>query len=319
MASDTDPTVMSGGILPSMGGAMRIGSRKFFIAEACEYHDSFLSFFPKIGVILNLEMDHGDYFGGEAGLRQSFRQFAELIPSDGLLVINSEIKGLDEITNGLECKILTFGSNGEICACDVKFSPDGCSFCRIEGLGQLTLGVPGDHNISNALAAIAVARHFDLPFDKAAEALATFGGAERRFQRKGQFNGAEVIDDYAHHPTEVSATIQAARNMEHNRLWVIFQPHTHERTAKFLDEFAGALQGADEVIILDIYRPAGREQEKAVVHARDLVSKTGGNCRYAPNFEEAAARVRDELVKGDIVITMGAGDVNKLGGMITAF
>jgi len=104
--------------------------------------------------------------------------------------------------------------------------------------------------------------------------------------------------------------------MEHNRLWVVFQPHTHERTAKFLGEFAGALQGADEVIILDIYRPAGREQEKAVVHARDLVNKIGGNCRYAPDFEEAAACVRDNLAKGDIVITMGAGDVNKLGGMI---
>ncbi|MCL2620894.1 MAG: UDP-N-acetylmuramate--L-alanine ligase [Defluviitaleaceae bacterium] len=316
MAADADPTVMSGGILPSMGGAMRIGGRKFFIAEACEYHDSFLNFFPKIGIILNLEMDHGDYFGGEAGLRQSFRRFAELIPADGLLIINNEITGLDEIVSGLNCEVLTFGSGGEVCACDVEFSVDGCSFCRIDGLGKLALGVPGTHNISNALAAIAVARHFDLPFEKMSEALSVFKGADRRFQRKGQLNGAEIVDDYAHHPTEVSATIGAARNMEHNRLWVIFQPHTHERTAKFLDEFAGALRGADEVIILDIYRPAGREQEQATVHAQDLARKIDANCNYAPDFEWAVAYVRKNLKKGDIAITMGAGDVNRLGDMI---
>ena len=309
MGANANPTVMSGGILPSMGGAMRIGGRKFFIAEACEYHDSFLNFFPKVGIILNLEMDHGDYFGGEVGLRQSFRKFAELIPADGLLIINNEIPKLDEIVDGLVCQVLTFGVGGDICASDIQFFPDGGSLSHIDGLGQLALGVPGAHNISNALAAIATARHFDLPFEAISKALQDFKGANRRFQRKGQINGAEIIDDYAHHPTEVSATIQAARNMKHNRLWVIFQPHTHERTAKFLDEFARALRGADEVIILDIYRPAGREQEQAMVHAKDLVRKIDANCNYAPDFEWARVYMRKNLKKGDIAIVMGAGDI----------
>ncbi|MCL2854656.1 MAG: UDP-N-acetylmuramate--L-alanine ligase [Defluviitaleaceae bacterium] len=315
-AADADPTVMSGGILPSMGGAMRLGGRKFFIAEACEYHDSFLHFSPYVGIILNLEMDHGDYFGGEAGLRASFRNFAKRIPAHGLLIINNEIAGLDEIVGGLDCEIITFGEGGDIFASNAEFGVDGRSVCQIEGVGQLSLGVPGAHNISNALSAIAVARHFGLPFVKAAQALSGFTGALRRFQHKGQFNGAIIIDDYAHHPTEVSATIQAARNMAHNRLWIIFQPHTHERTAKFLYDFANALHAADNVIITDIYRPAGREQEQASVHAKDLVAKIGSNCHYAPNFQWAADFVRNNLVKGDICITMGAGDITRIGDMI---
>jgi len=290
MQADCDPTVMSGGILPSMGGAMRIGSdRKYFIAESCEYHNSFLKFYPFVGIILNLEMDHSDYFGDEAGLRASFRNFAKKIPESGALIINKKISKFDEITEGLDCQIITFGA-----------MPLG-----------FDMAVPGTHNVENAQAAMAVARFFGLDEKKTKKTLQNFTGAKRRFEKMGMFNDAHIIDDYAHHPTEVAATLNAARELKPSRLWVIFQPHTHNRTAEFLQEFAHALNLADEIIITDIYRPAGREEEKAEVHATDLVKLTK-NALHLPNFDEVVKHLKAELRAGDMAITMGAGDVNKI-------
>ncbi|MCL2752575.1 MAG: UDP-N-acetylmuramate--L-alanine ligase [Defluviitaleaceae bacterium] len=295
IGANADPTVMSGGVLPSMGGAMRIGGEKYFIAEACEYHDSFLKFFPHIGIILNIEMDHGDYFDGEAGLRRSFRAFAEKIPQNGALIINEEVRNLHEITDDLKCQVITFGAHD---------------------LGY-TLAVPGLHNVSNANAAVAVARHCGLGEDKITKALQGFTGAKRRFEKKGTYNGAQIIDDYAHHPTEVEATLNAAKSLAGTkRLWVAFQPHTHNRTSEFLNEFAKALEIADEIIVLDIYRPAGREEEQANIHAKDLVAKIyNSNCRYADSFEKAVEYAKKGLTPGDILITMGAGDVCLLSEM----
>ncbi|MDR2166243.1 MAG: UDP-N-acetylmuramate--L-alanine ligase [Clostridiales bacterium] len=294
MAAEADPTVMNGGVLPAMGGTMRIGgNRKYFIAEACEYHDSFLQFHPFIGIILNIEMDHSDYFGNEAGLRASFRKFAELIPPDGLLIINHEIHEIHEIVDGLDCQVLTYGE---------------------ERLG-FSLNVPGEHNISNAKAAILAARFCGLDEGKIAHALQGFTGALRRFERKGRFNDAEIIDDYAHHPTEVSATLQAAKSLNPARIWAIFQPHTPGRTAEFLDEFAESLRIADEVLILDIYKPAGREEDESPIHAKDLAAKIPQS-RYIPSFEAAAKHLAEHLAPGDMAITMGAGDVHKVAEML---
>ena len=290
MQADCDPTVMSGGFLPSMGGAMRIGtSKEYFIAESCEYHNSFLKFFPFVGVILNLEMDHLDYFGGIKGLRASFRSFAEKIPAEGALIINKSIDGYKEITDGLLCKVILFGDD------ELGFD----------------LSIPGAHNIQNAQAALAVAKHFALDSAKVEYALKNFTGAHRRFQKKGMYNDALIIDDYAHHPTEVEATLTAARELSPARLWVVFQPHTHNRTHNFLNEFAQALLLADEIIVPDIYKPAGREEERAIVHSKNIVSLTGRGV-YLPDFDDIVAHLKANLQPNDLVITMGAGNVYKV-------
>ena len=325
MAADKDPTVMNGGVLPSMGGALRIGSRDFIIVEACEYNDSFLKFHPNIGIILNLEMDHSDYFANINALRASFRGFVQRIPEDGLLVINGGIEDVEQIHNGLNCNKSFFGINtthqyiDNVCFDD--FGHGRFDICSDSGkLGEIVLKVPGHHNIQNALAAIYTALHCGIDFNTIATALTGFTGAVRRFQHIGQYNGANIVDDYAHHPTEVAATIQAARNVAHNRLWVVFQPHTRERTAEFLNEFAKELAHADELVILDIFNPAGREEEHCKVHATDLaelaIKENSANCNYLPSFDICVDFLKQNIDKGDLVITMGAGDVHKVAEIL---
>ena len=318
MAADKDPTVMNGGILPSMGGALRIGNRNIIIAEACEYHDSFLKFWPHIGIILNIEMDHSDYFANIDGLTASFKKFAQKIPHDGLLVINNSIINAPKIASGLGCIVHSFGEKGDIAAINIRHSAQGYPIFDVimaEGkrLGEIALKVPGNHNIQNAMAAICAALHCNIGFSTIAAALSRFTGPMRRFQHIGQLNGATIVDDYAHHPTEVVATIQAAKKMPHNRLWVVFQPHTRARTMEFLDEFAEALVNADEIIVLDIYNPAGREEERYNVHSKDIVAKIDtANCRHLPDFDTCTHFLTQHIVDGDLVITMGAGDVHKI-------
>ena len=325
MSAQTDPTVMSGGILPAMGGAMRIGKRDVFIAEACEYHNSFLKLFPDIALVLNMEMDHSDYFSDVNALEHSFHGFAERVPADGMLVINGQIEGLQQIIKGLDCNICVFGEGGDIWAENISFNDLGCgSFdaCDKSGkIGRISLAVPGEYNIQNAIAAIACALHFGIDFDMIARGLKDFTGANRRFQRMGYCNGAVVIDDYAHHPTEVAVTIRAAKNIPHDRLWAVFQSHTNTRTLEFLEEFADSLALADEIIVLDIFNPAGREEEGCPVHAGDLVDKIRSykpNCRYLPGFDEAAEFLMENVKPDDMIIIMGAGSVGELARRITA-
>ena len=318
MAADRNPTVMNGGILPSIGGALRIGGREVIIAESCEYHNSFLKFWPYIGIILNIEMDHSDYFTNINELTASFKKFAQKIPHDGLLVINTGILDASKITSSLDCAVLSFGEKGDIAATNIRHSAQGHPIFDIitaegEILGEIVLKVPGNHNIQNAMAAICAALHCDIDFSTIAAALSRFTGPMRRFQHIGQFNGAIIVDDYAHHPTEVAATIQAAKKMPRNRLWVVFQPHTRARTVEFLDEFAEALAGADEIIVLDIYNPVGREEERYNVHSKDIVAKIDTtNCRHLPDFDTCTHFLAQHIVDGDLVITMGAGDVHKI-------
>jgi len=311
MVADKDPTVMNGGVLPSMGGAVRLGAHDVMIAEACEYHDSFLHFSPNIGIILNIEMDHSDYFADIHALRKSFAKFAQKIPHDGLLVINSDI-----LLEGFDCSVCTFGQHGHVFVQNVQIDKQGHSnfdvYNKTDKLGKISLQVPGDHNIQNAIAAISCALHCEIDFADIVAALSRFTGAQRRFQRIGHCNGAIVIDDYAHHPTEVAATINAAKNMPHRRLWVVFQPHTHARTYQFLDEFAKSLAAADEIIILDIYKPIGRG-EGQLIHAKDLANKIkNANCRYLTSFDACSDFLKKHIAQDDLVITMGAGDINKL-------
>ena len=320
LKAEADPTLSVGGILKSIGGNIRIGHSDYFVTEACEYTNSFLSFFPKIGIILNVEEDHLDFFKDIHDIRNSFHRFAALLPADGTLIVNGEIPELHTITDCLNCRVITYGGCAlyDYYAEDITYSDTGCAsfrLCRKDGTDlPVTLGVPGEHNIYNAMAAIALADLFAIDPSKIREALADFHGTDRRFEYKGEVNGFTIIDDYAHHPTEITATLHAAANYPHKTLWCIFQPHTFTRTKAFMTEFAKALSLADNVILADIY-PA-RETDNLGISSETLqgeIQKLGKTCYYFPSFDEIEKFILKNCQPGDLLITMGAGDIVNIG------
>ncbi len=315
-----DPTISVGGILQAIGGNIRVGNSGTFITEACEYTNSFLNFFPKIGVILNIEEDHLDFFKDLEDIRHSFHQFTALLPSDGTLVINGDITDYPEIYRDLDCHVITYGSSP-----DFDYSADHIlhdekghvSFDLIkygEAAARIQLSVTGDHNVSNALASIATAELLDIPMESIQKGLLSFTGTDRRFEYKGTLNGVTIIDDYAHHPTEIQATLKAAKYYPHKSLWCIFQPHTYTRTKAFFHEFAEALSHTDHLVLADIY--AARETDTLGISSRDLaaeVQKLGTDVHYFPSFAEIEDFVKSHCVSGDLLITMGAGNVVDIG------
>ena len=319
IAADTDPTISVGGVLKDIGGNIRVGASELFVTEACEYTDSFLSFFPKVGVVLNIEEDHLDFFRDLDEIRASFRRFARLIPKDGLLIINGAIPRLSEITDGLSCRVATFGSSPEndYFFTDIAHDDTARASFVLHFHGKelpVRLGVPGEHNIANAAAALALADHLDLDMERAAESLHGFTGTDRRFEYKGELHGVTIIDDYAHHPTEIEATLKAAANYPHRTLWCVFQPHTYSRTKAFFHDFARALSHADHVILADIY--AARETDTLGVSSALLcqeIRDLGTDCRYFPSFEEIEKFILENCIPGDLLITMGAGNVVNIG------
>ncbi len=320
LAAGMDPTLSIGGILESIHGNMRIGRSGLFVTEACEYTNSFLRFFPKVGLILNIEADHLDFFKDIDDIRASFRKFAQLIPEDGALIINADIDRVGEITEGLSCRIITFGTKPEADyhAADISYDDRANGTFRLRRFGQdggiITLGVPGAHNIMNALAALALSDLLEVDPQAAQKALAAFHGTTRRFEYKGQVNGVTIVDDYAHHPTAVTATLTTARKIPHRTLWCVFQPHTYTRTKAFLHEFAEALCLADKVILTDIY--AARETDTLGVSSADiqaLIQKNGKECFYFHTFEEIEKFILKNCINGDLLITMGAGNVVNIG------
>ena len=319
LAADTDPTLSIGGILPSICGNIRVGNSPLFVTEACEYTNSFLSFFPKIGIILNIEEDHMDFFKDLQDIRESFRKFASLLPEDGTLIINGDIENLEELTGSLKCRVITYGSDA---SCDYypeeitfdEFARPSYCLCRKGTRRNFTLGVSGRHNVYNSMAAIALADILNIPDDRVRESLASFHGTDRRFQLKGECDGVTIIDDYAHHPTEISATLSAAANFPHKKLWCVFQPHTYTRTKAFLSQFAASLSAADHVVLADIY--AAREKNLLGISSKDLqkeLLKLGVKCDYFPSFEETENFLKKNYSPGDLLITMGAGDVVNIG------
>ena len=318
--ADLDPTISVGGILKAIGGNIRVGNSGTFLTEACEYTNSFLHFFPKIGVILNIEEDHLDFFRDLEDIRHSFRQFAALLPSDGTLVINGDIKDYEEICSGLDCHIITYGSspNLDYSSSAIRYDRHGhVSFELLkkgESTGRVALSVTGDHNVSNALAAVAVAELMDISADTIQKGLLSFTGTDRRFEHKGTFNGVTVVDDYAHHPTEIAATLKAAQHSPHNAVWCVFQPHTYTRTKAFFHEFAEALTHADHLILADIY--AARETDTLGVSSEALAEeakKLGTDAVYLPTFAAIEAFLKEHCRPGDLLITMGAGDIVTVG------
>lgn len=316
-----DPTISVGGILEAIGGNIRIGHSEHFITEACEYTNSFLKFFPTVGLILNIEEDHMDFFKDLADIRHSFRNFAELIPAHGTLIINGDIENYEEITKGLSCRVLTYALDNP----DADFTADNISFDEMgrgsfdalvagEKKGHFTLGVVGRHNISNTLACLALASLYDINENTIQKALTAFHGTERRFEYKGECQGFTIIDDYAHHPTEIAATLSSAEKYPHKTLWCVFQPHTYTRTRAFLKDFAKSLSMADKIILADIY--AAREQDPGDISSRDLaeeINKLGKDVYYISDFQEIEKFILKNLVDGDLLITMGAGNIVEIG------
>ena len=320
LEADLDPTISVGGILKAIGGNIRVGNSGTFITEACEYTNSFLNFFPKISVILNIEEDHLDFFKDLEDIRHSFRQFTSLLPEDGTLVINGEIKDHQEIYQGLPCRVVTYGPGADYdySASNISYDENGHVsfdlFRRGEYADHIVLSVTGDHNVSNALSAIAVADLLDIPMDVTKKGLFSFTGTDRRFEYKGEWNGVTIVDDYAHHPTEIEATLKAAQHSPHNAVWCVFQPHTYTRTKAFFHEFAEALSHADHLVLADIY--AARETDTLGISSKDLAdeaAKLGTDTHYFPDFEQIEAFLKENCRPGDLLITMGAGDVVTIG------
>lgn len=320
LAADTDPTISVGGKLSSIGGNIRVGGSDVFLTEACEYTNSFLNFHPKYSIILNIEEDHMDFFKDIQDIRNSFRKFAKNTAKDGVLILNSGIADLEEISSGLEEKVVTFGINGseDYTAADITYNEFACpSFtyvCGQKACGYVTLNVPGKHNVSNALSAIAFAKEAGFDDDTIIRGLESFHGTDRRFQYKGKLGEITVIDDYAHHPTEICATLTAARNYPHNRIVCVFQPHTYTRTKAFWNDFASALSLADVVILADVY--AARETDTLGICSEDLaaeIRKLGTESYYFPSFSAIEKFLLEKCMNKDLLITMGAGDVYRIG------
>ncbi|HJB29259.1 MAG TPA: UDP-N-acetylmuramate--L-alanine ligase [Candidatus Blautia faecavium] len=320
LENDSDPTISVGGILPAIHGNIRVGKSQIFLTEACEYTNSFLSFFPKISIILNMDADHLDFFKDIEDIRHSFRRFAQLLPSDGTLIINADTPAYETVVKDLPCQVITYGLEHEAqyTASSISYDAFGhASFTVLENgvpIGTYRLCVPGIHNVSNALSAIITGRLLGIRDEVIALGLEHFTGTDRRFQKKGEIAGVTVIDDYAHHPTEIEATLHAASNYPHKKIWCVFQPHTYTRTKALLPEFAKALTLADHVVLADIY--AARETDTLGISSADLqkcIQDLGTPCEYFSTFDEIENYLLENCTQGDLLITMGAGDVVKIG------
>lgn len=320
LAAELDPTISVGGILKAIGGNIRVGGSKVFVTEACEYTNSFLHFFPKIGVILNIDEDHLDFFKDLNDIRNSFHKFAGLLPEDGILIINGEIPDLDGITEGLKCQTIRYGSNSSMdySATNISHNNLGeASFDLVKSgtfVDRISLSVNGDHNVSNALAAIVAADILGVPLEAIKTGLKEFHGTNRRFELKGEVNGITIIDDYAHHPTEIAASLTAAHNYPHKDIWCVFQPHTYTRTKALFPEFVEALMNADHIVLADIY--AARETDTLGISSKDIadaLKERGCDAYYFSSFEEIEDFCIGKCHKGDLLITMGAGDVVNIG------
>ena len=320
LKNDLDPTISVGGILPLIGGNIRVGQSEIFITEACEYTNSFLDFTPKISVILNIEEDHLDFFKDLDHIMDSFKRFARKLPKDGTLVINGEIDNHQRITEGLDCNVITYGRSG-----DFHYTADNISHSerahasfdllkKGQFIDRITLSVPGEHNVSNALASIATGEILGLSIEEIKSAIVIFSGTDRRFEYKGNFNGVDVIDDYAHHPTEVVATLSAVTHYPHKELWCVFQPHTYTRTKALFNDFVEVLSAVDHLILTDIY--AAREKNTIGITSLDLLEKIkekGTDVHYFSSFVKAEDFLKKNCLPGDLLITMGAGNVVDIG------
>ena len=316
MAAQADPTVMIGGTLPLLHSGYRVGRGDTIILESCEYCNSFLNFFPTVAVILNVEADHLDFFKDLADIEHSFHAFADLVPQRGYIISNADDPGAREAVKGLSHPVFTFGiadPDADCTAHNVAFH-DGCPtfdvVIRGETYAHVELHIAGRHNILNSLAAASAAYVLGLPGSAVEEGLATFHGAGRRFERKGTFHGADVFDDYAHHPAELHALLTTAQSMGYERVICAFQPHTYTRTKALFDDFVRELQLPDVTILAEIY--AAREKNDIGISSQDLAAKIPGAV-YCSTLDQVADQLAKLARPGDLILTVGAGDIFRAG------
>lgn len=309
MAADWDPTVMIGGYLPLLNAGHRVGQGDTIVLESCEYCDSFLNFSPTLAVILNVEADHLDFFKDLADVEKSFRKFAQL-STKGILA-NADDPHVVETLTGLD--YVSFGLCEQNAVHPVNVSADwrhmdvvcdGKHYCHVD------LKVIGKHNALNALAAVGAAWMLGVPGKDVTAGLSTFHGADRRMQYKGSFNGADVYDDYAHHPDELRATIEAVRTMGYDRVVIAFQPHTYTRTKALFDDFVRELGKADHLVLAEIY--AARERNTVGISSMDLQALIPGS-HYCKTLPEVTQYLRSIAKPGDLILTVGAGDIFRAG------
>ena len=316
MAAEKDPTVMIGGALPLLGSGHRIGGGDTIIAESCEYCNSFLSFHPTVAVLLNVEADHLDFFKDLADVERSFRAFADLVPERGHVVANFDDAGVRETMAGYSRSLFTFSMHDAACDCyaaNLSLTHGLPRFditVRGEKYASVALKVGGAHNVSNALAAASAAYLLGVEGSAVSEGLGSFTGAKRRFEYKGEYRGAKIFDDYAHHPGELHALLSMARELGYKRIVCAFQPHTYSRTHALAGDFIRELKSADCVVLAEIY--AAREQNDVGISSKDLAEKIPGAV-YCPTLERTAETLRSIAREGDLILTVGAGDIYKAG------
>lgn len=319
-----DPSIQVGAFLNTLDGNYKIGKSEHFIIEACEYVESFLKFSPKAEIILNIDNDHLDYFKNFDNIKNAFVKYVKLLPNDGLLVVNADDKNCLDLQQFTTAKTVTYGienKDADFYADNISFDNDGFAnfdvYKNKEFYCKISLSVPGMHNILNALSCIALCDSYNIESKDIQSALKKFTGAHRRFEFKGKINGASIYDDYGHHPTEITATATSVSNKNHNKSWVVFQPHTYSRTKNLLDDFAKALLNFDNIIVLDIY--AARETNTYNISSEDLVNKIislGKDAKYIPTFDECVSYLKENVKENDIVLTLGAGTVTQIGPML---
>ncbi len=315
MAAQRDPTVMIGGTLPLLQAGHRVGKGDTIVLESCEYYNSFHSFSPTIAVVLNIEADHLDFFKDLEDVKASFRKFASLVPENGYIIANADDKNTMDALEPLGRKLVTFGlsKKADVSAENIEQKGAQTEFDIIhkgEFFTHVSLRVPGLHNVKNALAATAAAICLGIDPTAVTYGLAGFTGAGRRFEFKGKYNGADVYDDYAHHPGELKALLDAVEPLGYKRIIVVFQPHTYSRTKALFNDFVQQLRRPDLAYLAEIY--AARESDTLGISSADL-AKEIPNALHFPSFEEIEKSLRITAAPGDIILTVGAGDVYKLG------
>ena len=318
MAAGMDPTVMIGGTLPLLGAGHRVGHGDTIILESCEYCNSFLSFHPTVAVILNIEADHLDFFKDLEDVEHSFRSFADLVPENGLIVANRDDENTMHTLEGETRPVLTFGlEEGDVHTANLTWEKGLPSFdiiCHGALFTRVSLKVPGMHNVKDALAAAAAAIALKVPPRAVAEGLGAFRGAGRRFEHKGTCNGAEVYDDYAHHPGELKALLDTAEHLGYERVICAFQPHTYSRTKALFDDFVEVLKTPDVTLLAEIF--AAREVNECGISSKDLADRIPGS-RYFATLEELTAHLKEIARPGDLILTVGAGNIYTVGEALT--
>ena len=319
--SGIDHTIVIGGEVTSLGGNARNGAGPYVVAEADESDGSFLKFYPHLAVVTNIEDDHLDHYGTEENIYKAFKQFLGNITEGGKAILCADNAKVRRLAQETDKTVLTYGIEGEdadFVAKNITYGVNGTTYdlyCHNELLTQVHLIVPGRHNVLNSMGAFVAAREMGIAMEKILASLAKFGGAKRRFETKGKIEGVWIVDDYAHHPTEIGVTLKAARQTQPKRLLCVFQPHRYTRTQLLFDEFCASFVGCDELIIVDIYA-AGEDPIEGVSSAKlaeGIHAATGQKVQYIPRLAKAEEYLQAQAQAGDLIMTIGAGDVFKIG------